>query len=1001
MENPMREDLMLTKKDFLQHLGLKTDKQTKRTSPRGGKRHRRPGTRKKVLNAVSAILCFALVFSLFSSISAFADYVVPPVASGYCGGEGDGTNLTWTLTGGGTLTVSGTGAMAAYTVSVSGGGTSPWYNDSRVKYLVVSPGVTTVSPMAFLGCSALRDAALPDTLTLLSASAFYNCDALKTVFFAGSEAQWNSILTDTQPVLIANFNDAPLKNADVRFNVAQWGYCGVSTGKNITWALTSDGVLTISGTGDLWAHRSSEIAMEIANTPWKPYRDSIRRVVIEEGVTSISLGAFSDCTALTSVSLPDSIDLFKPYAFSGCTALTGINIPEGVKSIPFDMFKGCTSLTHITLPESLTAIASDAFSKSGIADIVIPSHVTTIGQNAFYQCNGLAHIEIPESVTKIGSSAFRYCANLESVTFSEGLTEIESYAFGNCVSLREISLPDGMKTVGTGAFYECSGLTAVELPDTVTSLGSYAFYHCTSLQTAVLSENMQVISFYAFSGCKNLKSVNTPENTEYIYDNAFENCVSLTAFNIPSKVKVIRELAFLGTDSLRAFTVSEDNPWFSGGEYGCVYSKDKTTLVLYPGGRGAASFTVPVYVTGIAATAFAGEKALESVAFPASFTGNLSGAFYCCPNISSLTVDPQNPVYRCVNNCVIDPASKTLVLACKTSEIPDDGSVKRMGNSAYANTGRSITVPGFIEEFGENVYYGCEMLEAAVIAPGVTRTGVRMFPISVKNIVIPDTVTYIDSFLIRASVYGTLNSVDDFDVYYTGSEEQWNEIHIENWYEMLPNTNLIGASKHFDYRFTEAGGTPSTCAEPGYTEGLYCDVTGTWVSGHKALPLTDHTPGETVTENATAATCTSNGGYDEAVYCAECGTELSRAHITQNALPHTPGDPVTENVTAATCTSNGGYDEAVYCAVCDTELSRTRVQTPATGHVWGEWQVIKQATATEEGLMRRTCANDPNHFEEEIIPKLQPQTNAFQQFIQRIVEFFNNIIDWFRRLFRF
>jgi hypothetical protein len=71
------------------------------------------------------------------------------------------------------------------------------------------------------------------------------------------------------------------------------------------------------------------------------------------------------------------------------------------------------------------------------------------------------------------------------------------------------------------------------------------------------------------------------------------------------------------------------------------------------------------------------------------------------------------------------------------------------------------------------------------------------------------------------------------------------------------------------------------------------------------------------------------------------------------------------------------------------------------GHDWGEWIVVKQATVSEEGLMRRVCRNDDSHVEEEIIPKLQPQTNAFRRFIQRIVEFFNNIVDWFRRLFRF
>ena len=119
------------------------------------------------------------------------------------------------------------------------------------------------------------------------------------------------------------------------------------------------------------------------------------------------------------------------------------------------------------------------------------------------------------------------------------------------------------------------------------------------------------------------------------------------------------------------------------------------------------------------------------------------------------------------------------------------------------------------------------------------------------------------------------------------------------------------------------------------------------------------------------------------------------------ATAHTPGAAETENVTPATCTANGGYDEVVYCVNCHVEISRRHVDIAATGHAWGEWQVVKQATTGEEGLMRRTCANDPTHTEEQIIPKLQPQTNAFQQFIERIRDFFNSIIDWFRRLFRF
>ena len=128
---------------------------------------------------------------------------------------------------------------------------------------------------------------------------------------------------------------------------------------------------------------------------------------------------------------------------------------------------------------------------------------------------------------------------------------------------------------------------------------------------------------------------------------------------------------------------------------------------------------------------------------------------------------------------------------------------------------------------------------------------------------------------------------------------------------------------------------------------------------------------------------------------------LPNYQIHFNADDHTPGEPVRENETAATCTASGSYDEVVYCIGCDYAFSRETKPLAAFGHSYGEWEVIKQATTDEEGLMERRCANDASHVETEIIPKLQPQTNAFRQFIERVQAFFRGIIDWFLRLFRF
>ena len=815
MKDGMRDDLMLTRRDFLLQMGIRTDKMQKEPARYGKKQSGKPGMKKRSILFGIAFLCFILAFALFFMFPAFAEEEPAVVASGYCG---------------------------------------------------------------------------------------------------------------------ASFRR-----------------------ESMTWTLTEDGTLTFSGSGYMWVGIYSEVAESIAETPWKPYRDRVRRLVLEEGVQTISYAAFRDFTALTEVSLPDSLISIAIRAFKGCTALTDINIPDGLKTVNEETFLGCVSLSHLSLPDSILYICSSAFSGSGITEIDIPDRVTEIQQRAFSQCADLTRVGFPADLREVGVSAFYGCPALADVALPEGTTKISDYAFCGCTGLTRVSLPCGLTRIGTYAFSGCSSLTDIDIPDSVTQMDTGAFSGCAALETVHVPEGLQSIYPYVFKGCRNLKSVTIPESAVYIYIGAFEDCSSIESIYIPANVKFFQELAFVGMDSLLSFEVSEENPYFSAGEYGCLYSKDHTVLAAYPGGRDTSAFTVPEYVEKIERSAFAELNALESVSFPASVTEIAPGAFYRCPNIVSFTVDPENPALRCVNNCVIAPQTQELVLACKTGRIPEDGSVTRIRSKAFVNTGRSVTVPGCIVEFGEDIFTGCGTLESAVLAPGITKTGYRMFPITVKTIVIPDTVTFIEAFLVEAAQYATFTPPCDLEIYYTGSEEQWNAVHIENWYEALPNSNLLVASKYFGYRFTEIGGTSSTCAVSGYTAGLYCDVTGTWVSGHEALPLTDHTPGAAVKENITAATCTSNGGYDEVVYCVNCPAELSRTHV----------------------------------------------ETSSTGHVWGEWEVVKQATTSEEGLMRRVCLNDPGHVEEEVIPKLQPQTGAFQQFIERIRDFFQNIIDWFRRLFRF
>ena len=151
----------------------------------------------------------------------------------------------------------------------------------------------------------------------------------------------------------------------------------------------------------------------------------------------------------------------------------------------------------------------------------------------------------------------------------------------------------------------------------------------------------------------------------------------------------------------------------------------------------------------------------------------------------------------------------------------------------------------------------------------------------------------------------------------------------------------------------EAEVTDPTCTEGGYTTYVCTRCEDTYVGDE--TDARGHTEGKPVKENVTAETCTEGGSYEEVVYCAVCGVELSRKEVTVDALGHTEDEPVKENEVPATCTEGGSYEEVVYCAVCKVELSRKTVDVDANGHSWDEGEVTTEPTCTEEGVMTYTC----------------------------------------------
>ena len=314
--------------------------------------------------------------------------------------------------------------------------------------------VTVIASNAFLDCTTLKGLIIPDSVDTIENSAFKNVSSLEEL---------------TVP-FVSN-------------------------------TITSD----VSGTdfGILFGGSSSGYLPE-----------TLEKVTITKA-TMIPKDAFSGCSKIKTIILPETLTSIGSKAFYYCTALSyDINFPSGVTEIGSQAFYNCAGLTGaLTLPSGLTTIENNVFDgcKGLFGSITIPDGVTSIGSNAFYNCSGLiGNLVFPETVRTIGDNAFRGCVGITSIYIPDSVTTIGNTVFGGLTAVEEITMPFVGKTAttdtlgvdfamhfgGSSGSYVPTTLKKVTITDT-DFIPNDAFKDCKYIETIIIPETITKIGNYA------------------------------------------------------------------------------------------------------------------------------------------------------------------------------------------------------------------------------------------------------------------------------------------------------------------------------------------------------------------------------------------------------------------------------------------------------------------------------------------------------------------------
>lgn len=517
------------------------------------------------------------------------------------------------------------------------------------------------------------------------------------------------------------------------------GNCGAEAdGSNVTWVLTTDGTMILSGTGAVAGYGYDK-------APWYDYRYQILRLEVKKGITSV--GGFRYCFTLQEVSLPEGLISLDEFAFMDCQKLQEIRLPKSLKTLGRGTFAGCHALPEIELPEDLETVGEGALMNClSLTSVVIPASVIEMGDRPFSGDWALKTVEIKGNVPRLSSSSFHECDALQEVLITGSVGTIGDDAFMDLDSLERVQIASGLKTIGKRAFWLCDNLTTVSLPDGVTSIGEEAFKECSSLTTINLPNSITTIGANAFNGTKLTGPLNIPSSLVSLGDNAFHGCSGITGTLVfPAAMENISTNVFAGCSGIEEIILPRGVLTIGAGAFNNCSGVQRLWLTNSIQSIGANAFngmkslkkvyfsgTISEWETGIQwadkgyqmgvaittneeiASGSCGEALTWSLNSAGDLTVSGTGDMASFTATGAPWAEYRDQVKLVIVGQGVTSIGSSAFQDCKNLELVRlPNTLTALGKAAFLRCGKltNITLPASLESVGEDCFTGCEKLE--------------------------------------------------------------------------------------------------------------------------------------------------------------------------------------------------------------------------------------------------------------------------------------------------